>query len=429
MNTKKIILVGLISLIGLLPLAHAQNIEYVNDEECGCELVYIDGIQTTRDGDLFGFKRYDGTVIVEPRYKYVDQFHNGYCRVYTDETHAGLIDSLGNEIIPCLYNNLNYPREGRILVLRNDSIGYYNLQGQLVIPLQFPKASDFSEGRAAVVVIIDSFSFACTFIDTLGRQVFPPIYQHVMPYLEGYSAVRRYDRWGLIDTAGKEVLPCMYELISTIGHGCFFAGDEFGTALFDYSMKPLTPFVYTWTAGVSDRRIAVRRDGKYGFLDLHGNEVIPCQYDEIGLFSNGRALASLNGHYGIIDTLGRIILPIEYDDSTTQGEKYIYHDGLALVEKNGKVGYVDLDGNLAIPFYFQAGYQFSQGLAPVKFNGLWGYIDRKGEVYMPFVFQIASPFAHGRAEVVYNGTVSKVDLRGKCVKNCKGVIAWRDWTK
>ena len=26
----------------------------------------------------------------------------------------------------------------------------------------------------------------------------------------------------------------MYELISTIGHGCFFAGDEFGTALFDY---------------------------------------------------------------------------------------------------------------------------------------------------------------------------------------------------
>ena len=34
----------------------AQQIEYVDDEECGCELVYVDGIQTTTDGELYGFR-------------------------------------------------------------------------------------------------------------------------------------------------------------------------------------------------------------------------------------------------------------------------------------------------------------------------------------------------------------------------------------
>ena len=131
--------------------------------------------------------------------------------------------------------------------------------------------------------------------------------------------------------------------------------------------------------------------------------------------------------FGIINASGKAILPLEYEDATPHGDKYIYHDGLALVEKDGKLGFVDIDGKLVIPYYFDQAFHFTQGLACVRFNGMWGYIDTKGDVYMPFVFDYASPFEWGRAEVVYNGTVSNVDLRGKCVKNCNGVIAWRNW--
>ena len=60
----------------LMSLTYAQEkVEYVDDEECGCELVFIDGIQTTQDGDRFGFKREDGTVIVPNKYMFVDRFH------------------------------------------------------------------------------------------------------------------------------------------------------------------------------------------------------------------------------------------------------------------------------------------------------------------------------------------------------------------
>ena len=88
---------------GVFGALNAQNsknetdgkVVIVDDESCGCELVFIDGIQTTEHNGLFGFKREDGTVIVEPTYKFVDKFHGNYCKVYHDYTHCGLIDATG----------------------------------------------------------------------------------------------------------------------------------------------------------------------------------------------------------------------------------------------------------------------------------------------------------------------------------------------
>ncbi|MBQ9417602.1 MAG: WG repeat-containing protein [Bacteroidales bacterium] len=428
MTHLRTLLVALAAL--LCPLAAAaQTVEYVDDEACGCELVFIDGIQTTTDGTLYGFRRADGTTIAPNRYAYVDHFHGDYCKVYLDRSHCGMIDREGNEIVPCLYSDLDYPAEGRILAISEGRMGHLNMRGEVVIPLQYRQAGNFSEGLAPVLIDLDSFSIACTFIDTNGQQVFPPIYQNVMPFCEGYAPVRRYDRWGLIDHTGREVLPTRYEEMTTPQNGHFFTGDSAHWALFDYSMQPLTPFVYDWTAAEADRRIPVRRNGKYGFLDPSGHEVIPCIYDLTGIFRLGRTMVKLADHYGIIDTTGRIILPIDYDDRTPTGMKYMYYDSLALVEKDGKLGFVDLEGHLSIPFYFEGAYHFSEGLACVKHKGAWGYIDTHGEVYIPFAFQYASPYEWGRAEVVYDGNVSHIDRRGKCVKNCKGIIAWRDYTE
>lgn len=407
------------------PIASAQTVEYVDDEECGCSLVFVDGIQTTTDGHLFGFKRADGTVIVENRYLYVDQFHGDYCRVYINDTICGIINRDGREVVPCLYEMVEYPSCGRALVYRNGLFGYCNLNGDEVVPLKYRQAGSYSENLAPVLIDIDSFSFACTYIDTFGRQAMPAVFENLMPFSDGYAVARRYQRWGVIDTKGKEMLPMMYEFISVNQDGHFFAGDSAGMALFDYHFKPLSRFAYSEPGFLSDNRISVKHNGKYGFLDPQGREVVPCEYDNVGYFNLGRAMVQKDGKFGIIDTMGRIILPIEYQDSTPHGFKYVYYDSLALVEKDGKLGYVDLDGKLAIPFYFEQAYHFTQGLAAVRYNGLWGYINTKGEIYMPFVFTYASPFEWGRAEVVFNATVSNVDLRGKCVKNCNGVIAWR----
>lgn len=406
-----------------------EDIRIIRDEKCGCDLFYVNGIETTKKNGLYGFRRADGTVIVPNIYLHVGKFVNGYCRVMRDDEHFGLIDTTGREILPCEYSSVEYPSEGRILLLKDGKYGYADMEGRMVIPPQYPMANSFSEGSAPVYIAVDSLFYYGTYIDTTGRQLFPAVYESVLPFHDGFAPVRQYQRWGFIDHSGKMVLNTVYEQLTTMFDTLFFAGDMEGMALFDKRMKPLTPFVYTWGGALGDNRIPVQRDEKYGFLNRQGDEVIGCEYDEVGVFDYGRSWVKLNGHYGIIDTTGMLILPIEYDNTTPKSDKYVYRDGLALVEKDGRFGYVDIMGNLVIPFYFDDAYQFSEGLASVRFQGGWGYIDSKGEIFMPFIFDLASPFRYGRAEVVYQGLVRKVDNKGRCVKNCKGIIAWRDWTE
>lgn len=418
----------LLSIAVSLPIA-AQEVKMSYDEKCGCDIMFIDGIETTREGDRYGFRLEDGTQIVPNIYQYVDKFQDGYCRVILEEGQMGLIDRTGRQVVPCIYEAVGYPSEGRVLVGRDGRYGFTDLQGREVIPPTYLRAGNFSEGCSPVLVVIDSFFSACTFIDTMGHQLFPPIYENLQPFGCGYALVRRYSRWGIIDHAGREVLTTMYENMTTLFDTLFFAGDSSGMALFDRRMKPLTKPVYTWTGGIQCNRIPVQRDGKYGFLDRTGREVIPCRYDEISLFHLDRAMVRLGDRYGILDTAGRAVLPIEYENRTPFGEKYVYHDSLALVERDGRLGFVDLDGHLVIPFHFDKAYDFSEGLASVCFNGMWGYIDTHGDVFMPFIFDLASPYHWGRAEVSYNGELRRVDRKGRCVKNCKGIIAWRDWTE
>ena len=423
-------LVVLVSLVLPVSTAAAQDIRYETDEQCGCDIVYVDGIETTKETDStgttrYGFRREDGRIIVPNRYLYVDRFYGAYCRVWSDDSLAGLIDTNGREVVPCQYDAVDHPSEGRIAVVRGGLSGFTDLQGNLIIPTRYANASPFSEGRASVAVILDSFTVLCTYIDTLGTPLFDPIYQSALPYRDGYAAVYRYDRWGMIDREGNQVLPNIYEQISTADHGIFFAGDERGMTLFDYSFKPLTTVQYLPITTVSDRRIGVLRGDKYGFLDLKGHEVIPCIYDEIGRFHLGRAMVRLGDRYGIIDTNGTLILPLQYHNSKQKSGLYTYRDSLALVEQDGQYGYVDLQGRLAIPFHFNGAFPFSQGLASVRVGSHWGYIDTHGDIYLPFIFDIASPFEHGRAEIIFNGDIRYIDRQGRCVKNCGGIISFR----
>lgn len=417
-----------------------QRITLAVDSTCGCDIVYVDGIETTREGERYGFRRSDGTVVAPNIYRHVDRFSGGYCRVWAADTTAaaeggaepglvaGLIDSTGREVVPCQYDAVGLPSSGRIMVMKGGLIGFADLEGEMVIPLEYRDASPFVQGRAAVGVLVDSAYLLYTFIDTLGRELFAPQFQSAQPFLGGYAAVRRYDRWGIIDTLGREVIPCIYEHLSTPDHNTLFAGDADGLALFRLAppaSQALTPFVYRPVTLLSDGRIGVSRNGKQGFLDTLGREVIPCIYDEIGRFGHGRAMVRIDSRCGIIDTLGRTVLALEYEDRSPKGMKYVYYDSLALVEKGGRLGYVDLEGKVVVPLVLEEAYQYSEGLAAVRKEGLWGYLDSQGDIFIPFIFTIAAPFQYGRADVYLGSQHLAIDHKGRCVKNCKGIVSFR----
>ena len=81
------------------------------------------------------------------------------------------------------------------------------------------------------------------------------------------------------------------------------------------------------------------QDGKWGFVDKDGNEIIPCKYDSIQDFSEELAAVMLNGKWGFIDKTGKEAIPCKYDAADS------FHEGAAKVKFEEREFNIDKTGN------------------------------------------------------------------------------------
>jgi hypothetical protein len=137
----------------------------------------------------------------------------------------------------------------------------------------------------------------------------------------------------------------------------------------------------------------VQLNGKNGFIDATGKEVIPLKYDKYMSFSEGMAGAVLDGKAGFIDTVGKEVIPFKYD------AVWNFSEGLACVRLAGKWGIIDAAGREVIPCKYDVDVRFSEGLANVKSAGKWGFIDAAGRQIIPFKYDDADCFREGMARV------------------------------
>ena len=128
-------------------------------------------------------------------------------------------------------------------------------------------------------------------------------------------------------------------------------------------------------SGFREGLSAVKWNGKWGFIDKSGREVVPCKYDFVTPFSEGLAVVYLNDKFGIIDKSGREVAPCRYDWVSA------FNEGLAKVKLNGKYGYIDKKGREVVPCKYDLVFSFRKGLAAVKLNGKYGFIDKNGNWY------------------------------------------------
>jgi len=151
------------------------------------------------------------------------------------------------------------------------------------------------------------------------------------------------------------------------------------------------------------------RNGKWGIIDLHGNEVIPALYDKI-IFDENRAPLKGNGKIGFIDENCTMVIPAIYDDCT-----YFSHNSTA-VKHNGLWGYIDRDGNVIVPItlnYDKHG-EFSEGLIAVMKDKKWGYIDAEKNIVIPLNlnYDEVYGFSNGMARVRKKDKYGYIDGTG-----------------
>ena len=160
-----------------------------------------------------------------------------------------------------------------------------------------------------------------------------------------------------------------------------------------------------------------RKTKKFGFIDRHGNEVIPCTWRSAGPFSE--YMAGVHDNYrrcGYVDVTGRLAIPC------TWIEGWPFHEGYARVQgEHKRIGMIDQRGKLVVPCIWIAMGDFSEGLAGVRDdNGKCGYIDKTGKIVIPCRWKQVWTFCEGRAVVQdFNKRLGFIDKSGELVIPCR----------
>ena len=321
---------------------------------------------------------------------------------------------------------------------------------EIVIQPRFAGVGNFSEGVAAAMPYIPIGNRRAGFIDQRGRWAIRPRYLGVQEFRDGVAAVIRRGYHGVIDRNGRTVIPFEHDNLFYIDDGLFWVMRRyempdiwwssrlhFEEGLLCVSGREIAPLgKYEMIMHFhGEGLLSVRRDGKMGFIDFQGNEVIPPQFDWGHPFQEGLAMVTLDDLSGFIDVHGNEVIPLQF------GSALAFSDGLAAVMVGGRWGFINPDGEMVIAPQFEYVGAFSEGFAPVGMNAeisvahetdsslgeefestrrvlRWGFIDREGNVVVPMEFDGVQNFSSGVATV----HMLDIDSRGSITNQQAALI-------
>lgn len=196
---------------------------------------------------------------------------------------------------------------------------------QSILNFEPQDAGCFSEGLVAIRKG-DSYSY----YDILGDKQFGD-YDNAGTFINGIAAVQQGEKWILIDNKGDSASQDIYEDIVLHADGAhvkngvmiakkdgiykFYKDEE---VIGEYSDSDII---------TNDNIIAVCKNGKWGYVDCEGKEIITPIYAEAKSFSNGLAAVYNGKCWGFIDLSGELV--IDYMFSNVD---YFNSEGCCLVQ-------------------------------------------------------------------------------------------------
>ncbi len=283
----------------------------------------------------------------------IDEKYNNSCatgRYWTDTALWGAINEKGEEVIPLIFDEIER-FNGSDSVFRahyggweDGRWGVIDTRGAWVVEPAFNYIGwDFFNGCF-------SFSYEDDYDDTLEgiydsnekRILFEPQFLNVDFLDNGLFLVEVFDDKlersieKIIDRNGRELFPSEYSQLYEEEGGNYFVaskgeGNTRVSGLIDKEGKEIIPCKYhTEIRGIQlDKKIIfTKENGKTGIVDFSGNAIIEPRYCDIYSIKNPLIVVSNDVGknkrlYGLIDHSGNEILPCEFDNIKWYSEGYL----------------------------------------------------------------------------------------------------------
>lgn len=168
------------------------------------------------------------------------------------------------------------------------------------------------------------------------------------------------NKWGVIDNTGNNVIDPSYKEMIVIPDsktGVFICTYDTNYETGEYKTKALNEknepifMQYEKVEAISNKDkndnlwyesnvLKVQKDGKYGMIDLLGEELLETQYEEVSPILGIKNLFKIkkDGKYGIVNSEGKIIIDTQYADIDVLGEDKV---GFIVKNDEGKYGIID----------------------------------------------------------------------------------------
>ena len=175
-----------------------------------------------------------------------------------------------------------------------------------------------------------------------------------------YFALYAQNKWGVINQDGEEVIQPSYQEMIVIPDKtkevfiCTYnVNEENGTyqtkAVNSNNEEILTGYDQIEALDNMDKNgnvwyeenvLRVKKNGKYGLIDLLGKEILPVEYDEITVLdgTENSILTKKADKIGLVNDTGSIIIECNYKEIKKLGDTY--KDGYITIDEQGKYGVI-----------------------------------------------------------------------------------------
>lgn len=293
------------------------------------------------------------------------------------EDKVGIYNAQGELIIPFEYGFIHHLGNGLFEVIKEDGVdthGLINDKNELVIGYEYGAYEIISPELVAAVSLElatgEVYDYAGGFLGSGDKYLvhaydiynvttkeklgsFTREQYEAARAVDGHLAVRdRDDKVTIYDMALQPVGTADYLFslpyeLRSEGGVKSVVGKYSGQVLADN-----VPYESISTSG-DDSYIMVRGEEGAGLLDASGLEVVPPRYQTVYSTTgkSGYMVVSTDNLKGISDLKGNLLVPVIYNDILMKNTRVV-HGGYALVEQDGKLGFVNLKGEVTLPITY-----------------------------------------------------------------------------
>lgn len=295
---------------------------------------FSEGLAPVSENGLFGYIDCSGKFVIAPQFASARAFSDGIASVregtypqaagkalWIDHTGRVLYSGQSRDFLADFHEGLLLQADGR----NGWQPGYIDKNFRWVIPSQALFRSSFHEGFA-VFGVGDPASRRFGYIDASGKVVIPAEYDRAADFSEGLAGVCSWKsdtaspddsssddkiwRCGFVEPTGRVAIPLTFKSVSPFSNGRALAEQQDGKrAILDKTGRVIRVVSSLEVPGQFHEGLAIaRKGGVIGFIDAQGDWAIPARFAGTWDFSHGMALVQFSDkEYGYIDKRGKVI--------------------------------------------------------------------------------------------------------------------------